>query len=83
MAADATSNPYVKPTILDEGSGLLELKQARHPILERLGVDFIPNDLKLDRKEENFKIITGPNLGKRLISYIKNINFNNMDLIYF
>ena len=64
VAADSAPLPYVKPEVLDEEDGeqVLELREARHPILEQMGVNFIPNDVNLDRKS-NFKIITGPNLG--------------------
>ncbi len=64
VAADSASLPYVKPEILDDDEDqVLQLEQARHPILEQMGVNFIPNDVLLDRKK-NFKIITGPNLGR-------------------
>jgi len=62
-AANSEAVPWTKPEIADDGQGVVVLKQARHPILEKMGVNFIPNDLTLDRKDKNFMIITGPNLG--------------------
>lgn len=57
--------PYalVKPTITTK-QRYINLKQARHPIIEAMpGINFIPNDLLLS-DESSFAIITGPNLGK-------------------
>lgn len=37
--------PYVRPTILEKGTGNVELVQVRHPCMElQEGVNFIPND---------------------------------------
>ncbi len=65
VAADGAPLPYVKPEVVADAeidSQVFDLKEARHPILEQMGVNFIPNDTYLDRSN-NFKIITGPNLG--------------------
>ena len=53
---------YVRPEINE--SGVIELKDNRHPVIERmeLGERFVPNDIKLDTKENQFLIITGPNM---------------------
>lgn len=53
---------YQKPNITDEI--LLDLKNARHPIIERmnLGEPYIPNDIFLDASATSEMIITGPNM---------------------
>ncbi|GJM16929.1 MAG: DNA mismatch repair protein MutS [Thermodesulfobacteriota bacterium] len=53
---------YVRPKISNNRS--LELKDNRHPVIERmdLGERFVPNDIKLDTKENQVLIITGPNM---------------------
>ncbi len=39
---------YVKPEILERGSGSLVLKEARHPCLEvQEDLSFIPNDVEM------------------------------------
>lgn len=53
---------YIKPQISD--SGIIDFKESRHPVVERmdLGERFVPNDVKLDLEENQFLIITGPNM---------------------
>ncbi|EED80646.1 predicted protein [Postia placenta Mad-698-R] len=47
---------YVKPKLMEKGSGSLILKDARHPCLEvQDDMSFIPNDVEM--------IKTGPNMG--------------------
>ncbi len=64
VAAQLATTPYVKPEIIDGPKKLITLKQARHPILERMPTmaNFIPNDVALD-EGSTLKVITGPNLG--------------------
>jgi len=53
---------YSKPEVSD--SGIIELKDSRHPVVERmdLGERFVPNDVRLDLEENQFLIVTGPNM---------------------
>lgn len=44
--AAAAPKPYVRPTLHEEGAGLMILEQVRHPCLEvRDDMSFIANDL--------------------------------------
>ncbi|KZT10399.1 DNA mismatch repair protein [Laetiporus sulphureus 93-53] len=55
---------YVKPKMLEKGSGSLVLREARHPCLEvQDDMSFIPNDIEMIKNDSEFQIITGPNMG--------------------
>ena len=61
LAEAASNNRYCKPQMLD--SGILEIKNGRHPIVELAMKDsFIPNDTTLDEEENRLLILTGPNM---------------------
>ncbi|MCA9245436.1 MAG: DNA mismatch repair protein MutS, partial [Phycisphaerales bacterium] len=64
LAELAHRHGYVRPDV-DE-SLALELKEARHPIVEQLGSgSFVPNDVRLDSEGEatpRLMVITGPNM---------------------
>ncbi len=62
LAETAGLNRYVRP-IIDTGD-VLEIKQGRHPVVERLDLSggFIPNDTYLDRQTSRLHILTGPNM---------------------
>lgn len=54
LATSALNAPiaYIKPTVTERGEGSLDLSEARHPCLEVMeGVNFIANDVKLERGE--------------------------------
>ncbi|MBE0601216.1 MAG: DNA mismatch repair protein MutS, partial [Firmicutes bacterium] len=53
---------YVKPEMLQ--NGMLEIKNGRHPIVERTlqGEPFVPNDTLMDKAEHRMLIVTGPNM---------------------
>lgn len=54
---------YCKPE-LDE-SYVIDIKAGRHPVIEQqlpLGEAFIPNDVYLDKEEQQILMITGPNM---------------------
>lgn len=62
LAHLATSAPgsYVRPTLRPPGEGDIDLKQARHPVMEfQDDVTFIANDYYMHREEGRFHIITG------------------------
>ncbi len=59
----AVKHHYTKPQI-NEGHKLL-LKDSRHPVIEQqlpLGESYIPNDIYLDREQQQIIILTGPNM---------------------
>ncbi|XP_041352599.1 DNA mismatch repair protein Msh2-like [Gigantopelta aegis] len=62
--SSSAPEPYVRPKLLEMGSGSLMLKEARHPCLEMQDdVSFIPNSVSFDKNGKLFHIITGPNMG--------------------
>ncbi len=62
LAAVAVRNRYCRPDV-DE-SGVIEIREGRHPVVERVLKDslFVPNDAFLGEKEDRVAIITGPNM---------------------
>lgn len=64
---------YVRPTIHARGTGATVLKEARHPCMEMQDdVQFITNDVELNRDSSGFLVITGPNMGGKS-TYIRQI----------
>lgn len=62
FAAVAVRNNYCQPDV-DE-SGVIEIQEGRHPVVERVLKDslFVPNHTFMGEKEERVAIITGPNM---------------------
>ena len=62
FAAVAVRNNYCRPDV-DE-SGVIEIQEGRHPVVERVLKDslFVPNHTFMGEKEERVAIITGPNM---------------------
>ena len=62
FAAVAVRNNYCRPDV-DE-SGVIEINEGRHPVVERVLKDslFVPNDTFMGEKEGRVAIITGPNM---------------------
>ncbi len=69
FAKNAVENDYIKPVV--DLSTDLEIKNGRHPVIEKLfppGEHYIPNDLILNRQQQQIIMITGPNMsGKSAI----------------
>ena len=56
-------NNYVRPKIIDKVS--IEIKNGRHPIIEKslpIGERYIPNNIILDKDNQQILMITGPNM---------------------
>ena len=62
MGEIASRYGYCRPELVT--GPLLELKDSRHPVVERISLEkgFVPNDVTLDSERERFMIITGPNM---------------------
>ncbi|XP_023233110.1 DNA mismatch repair protein Msh2-like [Centruroides sculpturatus] len=76
MSAIGAPQPFVRPKLMLKENGIISMKQARHPCLEvQENIDFIPNDVILDKKEKNFHIITGPNMGGKS-TFIRSVAIN-------
>ncbi len=63
FAENALQYKYVRPQMHLEPE--LELKDARHPVIERnlpAGESYISNDLLLDKEKQQIIILTGPNM---------------------
>lgn len=59
LAYAATRYRYVRPKFQLDGT--LCLKNSRHPVVEKLVDNFVPNDLVMDQSR-SFVILTGPNM---------------------
>lgn len=62
LAAVAVANGYVRPVVDD--SEAIRIVEGRHPVVEKMMQDglFVPNDCFLDHGENQFLLITGPNM---------------------
>lgn len=59
----AKKNNYCKPQV--NNSSKLVIKQGRHPVIEQqldAGDTYVPNDIFLDRDQQQIMMITGPNM---------------------
>ncbi len=63
FAIIAKERKYVRPEVDD--SMVIDIKDGRHPVIETLmpiGEEYIPNSVRLDDKEQQIIVITGPNM---------------------
>jgi len=68
LAETADLNGYVRPEVND--GKVIDIVDGRHPVIEQTvkDEDFVPNDIQLDDGQQQFLIITGPNMaGKSTI----------------
>jgi DNA mismatch repair protein MutS len=69
FADQAVSSNYTRPELLETDE--LIIKGGRHPVIEKMlpaDQPYIPNDVQLDRDEQQIIMITGPNMsGKSAI----------------
>lgn len=62
LAEAASSYNYVRPRMTEDGG--IDIKDGRHPLVERILTRdlFVPNDAKLNHKDCEIMLITGPNM---------------------
>ncbi len=61
LAEVADENHYCRPEITSENQ-VIEIEDGRHPVIEQLTDNFVPNDSRLAAGREELWIITGPNM---------------------
>jgi DNA mismatch repair protein MutS len=72
FAETARLHGHVRPDVRDDG--ILQLTDARHPVLEQALIDerFVPNDTDLDPAQCQIMLITGPNMAGKS-TYIRQV----------
>ncbi len=73
LAQVANDNDYRKPAINE--TDIIELRDTRHPVVEQLlppGNQFVCNDIKIDNRNDQILIITGPNMAGKS-TYLRQI----------
>ncbi|MFW5958852.1 MAG: DNA mismatch repair protein MutS [Natronomonas sp.] len=58
LASHAATSGWTRPVLADDRG--IEIEAGRHPVVET-DVEFVPNDLTLDR-DRRFLLVTGPNM---------------------
>ncbi|KAL7720580.1 DNA mismatch repair protein MsH2 [Entamoeba marina] len=67
---------YTRPLIHNSDNGIIKMVDARHPLSEIMdGIDFIENNVFIDRKTSRFQIVTGPNMGGKS-TFLRMIGLN-------
>lgn len=61
LAETAEKNNYIRPQLTDDCKILI--RDGRHPVVENtVPGGFVPNDTEMDCKENQFLLVTGPNM---------------------
>lgn len=61
LAETAETNNYIRPQLTDDCRILI--RDGRHPVVEKtVSGGFVPNDTEMDCKENQFLLVTGPNM---------------------
>lgn len=61
LAEVAENNNYIRPQLMDDCKILI--RDGRHPVVENtVHGGFVPNDTEVDCKENQFLLVTGPNM---------------------
>ncbi len=60
LAEIAVNNRYVRPEVNDSCNILI--RDGRHPVVEASISGFVPNDISMDCAQNQFLLITGPNM---------------------
>jgi len=69
----ARRNDYTRPIIKKSSNNLINIVQGRHPVVENINNEvFISNNTKLDTKDNQIAIITGPNMSGKS-TYIRQV----------
>ncbi|MGE9516149.1 MAG: DNA mismatch repair protein MutS [Solitalea-like symbiont of Tyrophagus putrescentiae] len=69
----SAKNNYIKPTLINSQDQVIEIKEARHPVIEKTLPNtekYISNNLYLDNTFNQIMLITGPNMGGKS-SYLR------------
>jgi DNA mismatch repair protein MutS len=69
----AVKNSYCQPTLIKEPS--INIEDGRHPVVEKLmpaTERFVPNDLRINARENQIQLITGPNMAGKS-TYLRQI----------
>ncbi|MCB1146576.1 MAG: DNA mismatch repair protein MutS, partial [Leptospiraceae bacterium] len=72
FALVAEQKRYIRPLLVENGQ--MDIKNARHPVVESLFRDeiFVPNDVELNNTDRHLILLTGPNMAGKS-TYIRQI----------
>jgi DNA mismatch repair protein MutS len=72
LADRALALSYTRPEMTDGGA--IRIREGRHPIVEQMpdAERFVPNDTRLDNREHQLILITGPNMAGKS-TYIRQV----------